>query len=118
MDIRTVYQKGKKKQMDGFIKRNPGEDTTLETRHDSHETVDKHKRYQQIMEVLSECGPLTAKECADVLFHKGLLPSNERNYAAPRMTELSERGFVEPIGKKPCKWSGKMVAVYAIRKPQ
>ena len=72
--------------------RNPGEFTTLETRHDSHETVDKHRRYQQILQCLREYGPMTAKECAERMRQKGYIPTNERNYVSPRMTEMTDRG--------------------------
>ena len=104
--------------MNGLEPRIPGEQTTLETRHDAHEQVDKQKRYKQILECLAEYGALglTAKECAEVMRRKGYIPTNERNYVAPRMTELTEQGKVEPIGKKICQWTGKKVAVYAIRR--
>ena len=103
--------------MSEFEKRLPGEIPTLETRHESHEKIDKRKRYKQILEVLSEFGELglTAKECADAMYRKGYIPNNERNYSAPRLTEMAEQGMVEPIGKKTCQWTGKKVAVYVIR---
>lgn len=95
----------------------PGEQTTFDTRHDAHEKVDKQKRYKQILECLTEFGALglTAKECAEVMHRKGYIPTNERNFTAPRLTELTMQGKVEPIGKKICQWTGKKVAVYAIR---
>lgn len=92
-----------------------GEYTTLETRADAHETLDKQKRYSQIIECLQECGALTAKECAVIMQGKGYIPTSERNFTAPRMTELSQNGLIEPIGKKVCAYSGKKVAVYALR---
>lgn len=94
--------------------RMPGEYTTYETRSESHEKVDKKVRYRQILECL-DGKELTAKEIANEMFHKGYIPSNERNYSAPRLTEMSEEGMVEPVGKKVCQWTGKKVAVYAIR---
>ena len=94
----------------------PGEIVTLDTRAESHETVDKQKRYSQIMECLSQCGPLTAKECAVIMMQKGYIPTSERNFTAPRLTELSRSGQVEPVGKKLCAYTGKKVAVYALRK--
>ena len=92
-----------------------GEFTTLETRGESHETVDRQKRYSQIIECLSECGALTAKECAVVMMQKGYIPTSERNFTAPRLTELSKSGRVEPVGKKTCTFTGKKVAVYGLR---
>ena len=92
-----------------------GEYTTMETRADAHEAVDKQKRYSQIIECLSQCGALTAKECAVIMQGKGYIPTSERNFTAPRMTELSKNGVIEPIGKKVCAYTGKKVAVYALR---
>lgn len=93
----------------------PGEYTTIETRADSNETVDRNKRYQQILECLRQCGALTAKECAVIMQKKGYIPTSERNFTAPRMTELSKIGEIEPVGKKVCAYTGKKVAVYQIR---
>lgn len=101
--------------MSEFEPRNPGELTTFETRDEAHISVDKHRRYQQILECLRENGPMTAKECAEVMRQKGYIPTNERNFVSPRLTELTDRGQVEPIGKIICKWTKKKVAVYAIR---
>ena len=93
----------------------PGEPVTLGTRHDSHETVDKEKRYKQILEILAEHSvPLTAKEIAVFMFSKGYTPTTERNFSAPRLTELSNKGLVEPVGKKKCSYTGKMVSVYVL----
>ena len=94
--------------------RRPGENITYDTRHEAHGQVDKQKRYQQITECLQE-KPMTAKECAVELFTRGYAPTAERNLTAPRLTELSKAGRVEPIGKKKCQYTGKTVAVYALR---
>lgn len=85
---------------------------TYQTRQMSLEDIqDKTKiRYIQILNRLDE--PKTAKELAVELFELGFIPSTERNYAAPRLTELEKMGYVKAIGKKKCKWTGKMVAVY------
>lgn len=97
-------------------KRQYGEYTTLETRVDAHDSVDKQKRYKQIIEILSgKNDGLTAKEIACAMMMKGYIPTSERNFTAPRLTELSQKGVVEPIGKKVCRFTGKKVAVYALR---
>ena len=93
-----------------MIKRKPGEYTTHDTRAESHEKVDKQKRYRQIKEVLIK--PMTAKEVAVMLYKKGYTPSDERNYSAPRLTELAKKGEVDVIGKKKCEYTGKTVALY------
>ena len=98
--------------------RQPGQNPTIETRHDSHEEVlhSKQKRYTQIIEILREKGDLTAKECAVAMFEKGYVSNTERNNAAPRLNELSNMGILEPVGKKKCAWTGKTVAVYGFRR--
>lgn len=96
--------------------RQNGEITTFETRSESNETVDKNKRYSQIIECLEENGDLTAKECAVIMMNKGYIPTSERNFTAPRMTEMSQKGIIEPIGKKICAYTGKKVAVYSLRR--
>ena len=95
--------------------RRPGEDISLETRHDANEEVDKNLRYKQIREILTEKKALTAKEIAVEMRRRNFTGSNERNNAAPRLTELCKRGDVEIIGKKKCQYTGKNVSVYALR---
>ena len=97
-----------------------GEYTTYETRAESHEKVNKEKRYSQIIECLLEAEKgqergLTAKECAVMMMQKGYIPTSERNFASPRLTELGRMGKVEPIGKKICSYTGKKVSVWALR---
>lgn len=94
--------------------RRPGETPTLETRSEAEATVDKQRRYKEIMECLKE-GDMTAKECAVVMMNKGYIPTSERNFTAPRLTEMSKTGLVEPIGKKKCQYTGRTVAVYTVR---
>lgn len=97
--------------------RNYGEVPTLETRHDSHEQVDKQRRYKQIIEVLRG-QQLTAKEIANAMYFKGYIPNDERNFSAPRITELMKQGVIEQVGKKKCAWTGKTVAVFALREDE
>jgi hypothetical protein len=87
---------------------------TLETKLESELSVDKQKRYEQILEVLGDRS-MTAKEIANEMYMRGMIPTNERNFTAPRLTELSINGIVEPIEKKKCLWTNKMVAVYRRR---
>lgn len=96
--------------------RKAGEMTTLETRGEAHETVDKQKRYAQIIECLTETPELTAKECAVIMMQKCYVPTSERNFTAPRLTEMSRQGIVEIVGKKVCSYTGKKVAVYSLRR--
>ena len=87
---------------------------TQQTRQMSFEDIqDKKKiRYIQILNRLDE--PKTAKELAVELFELGFIASSERNYTAPRLTELEKMGYVKAIDKKKCKYTGKTVAVYEI----
>ena len=97
--------------------RRPGEIPTIETRAEADAQVNRALRYKQIMECLREFGDvgLTAKECAVAMMRKGYIPTSERNFTAPRLTEMTKKGMVEPIGKKKCAYTGKTVAVYMER---
>ena len=85
---------------------------THETRQMSFIDIqDKTKiRYIQILNRLDK--PKTAKELAVELFELGYVPGTERNYTAPRLTELEKMGYVKAIDKKKCEYTGKTVAVY------
>ena len=98
-----------------MVKRRNGQNITHDTRAESEETVDKAKRYRQIIQILAESKePMSAKEIAVALYKKKYTPSTERNFAAPRLTELSKMGVVEPVGKKICKYTKKAVSVYEL----
>lgn len=95
-----------------------GENTPAETRHDANESVDREKRYQQIVEILSDPTRrgLSAKEVAVEMKKRGFSTTDERNVSAPRLTELSRKGIVEPYGKIICRYTGKKVAIYRLTK--
>ena len=93
-----------------------GEYVPHQTRAEANEKVDRQKRYNQIIECLTEKPNQTAKELACSMLAKGYIPYCDRNFTAPRLTELTQKGVVEPVGKKECKWTHKMVAVYNLRK--
>ena len=84
----------------------------MQTRQMSFEDIQLKKkiRYEQILSRMDE--PKTAKEIAVELFELGYIPSTERNYTQPRLTELCKKGIVRVVGKKKCDYSGKTVAVY------
>ena len=85
---------------------------TTETRQMSFKDIqDKTKiRYIQILNRLDK--PKTAKELAVELFDLGFTNTTERNYTAPRLTELEKMGYVKAVNKKKCEYTGKTVAVY------
>jgi len=98
-----------------MIKRRPGEITTLETRAAANEKVDRNLRYRQIISILGAFpNGLTAKEIAVIMLRRGYTPTDERNFAAPRLTELGKRGTVEPVGRKICSYTGRAVTVWGL----
>lgn len=103
--------------MKTFIKRKPGQAITLETRRESYEKIDKQNRYNQILEILKDkdC-PMSAKEIAVEMKNRGYIPTSERNFAHPRITELLQMGMVDCVGKDLCQYSNRMVCKFVIRK--
>lgn len=75
---------------------------TKETRRESYGAAkqDAAARRRVILEILTERGQLTAREVAAELYRRGITPSDERNYSAPRLTELKAAGQVEVTGKR------------------
>lgn len=95
--------------------RRPGTNPTLETRAEANESVNKQVKYAQITEILEENKEgLTAKQIAVEMMKKGYIPTSERNFTAPRLTEMSKKGKVEPFGKTKCEYTHKMVSVYKL----
>jgi signal recognition particle subunit SEC65 len=87
---------------------------TSETRRESYHAVkpDAQRRRQVILDILGD-REMTATEIAEALFQKGITPFYERNFAAPRLTELKKDGKVITTGKKYCEKTGRMIAVWA-----
>lgn len=83
------------------------------TQRASNLSVDKELRYKQILSILNKSPQgLTAKEIAVIMCQNQLIPTSERNYTAPRLTELSIENKVKVIGKRKCDFSNKQVSVY------
>lgn len=89
---------------------------TEELQKESYETVDKQKRYEQIIEILTSYGPSTAKEIAVMMCSKGYIPTTERNFVSPRITELQKKNIVEIVGKKKCQFTNKTVSIFKLLK--
>lgn len=87
--------------------------TTFETRRESNESIDREKRYEQILNILKG-KTMTAKEVAVEMNRRGFVPTSERNFAAPRLTELVKLGMVNVVGKKTCEYTSKKVAQYQL----
>ena len=96
-------------------KRRAGQITTLDCRADANEEVDKALRRRQVKSILREGGEMSAKEIAVEMMNRGYVPTSERNWSSPRITELCRKGIIEPVGRKKCQYSGKSVTVFAIR---
>ena len=73
-------------------------------------------RRDAILQILRDCGDMTAQEIACELHWRGLTPTDERNFAAPRLTELYEATKVWPAGSKICGRSGRSVTVWTAGK--
>lgn len=101
-----------------MIERRAGEIVTFETRSESNETVDKTKRYKQIIEILTDNKEMTAKEIAVEMCNRGYTPTSERNFSSPRITELLKTGVLDCIGKKKCTYTNKTVSVFKLRQGQ
>ena len=89
-----------------------------ETRRESHNAVQKDAaaRRRVILEILAEHeNGMTAREIAGELHRRGITPTDERNFAAPRLTELYKDGKVSYTSKKLCPLTGRYVAVWIVR---
>lgn len=75
--------------------------TTRETRRESYEAIIPKikERSRQILQTLGG-REMTVSEITDELVQQGIVPYFNRNYVAPRMTELKEMGVVETCGRR------------------
>ena len=98
----------------------PGVIPTFETRRASYESVDKAKRYRQIIRIMQDLDkPMTAKEIAVEMKKRGYAYTDERNVSAPRITELLEKGILDCSKTKVrCEYSGKMVSQFVLRREE
>ena len=71
-------------------------------------------RKMLIIDLLKELGEMTAQEIATHLHKRDHIPTDERNFAAPRITELRKAGKVKPVSKKICDKTGRRVTVWDI----
>ncbi len=88
---------------------------TKETRRESYYTVltTLTERHKAVLTILKECGDMTAQEIATELYKRGITPNDERNFAAPRLTELADKGMVQAVGKKICGKTGRSVTIWS-----
>jgi repressor of nif and glnA expression len=91
---------------------------TQETRRESYEVItqDTAARRRVILEILPENeNGMTAREIAGELHRRGITPTDERNYSAPRLTELYQAGKIKTTSKKSCPQTGRNVTVWVIQ---
>ena len=89
-----------------------------ETRRESYEAAkaDAAIRRSVILEILTEHPDgMTAREVAGELHRRGITPTDERNYSAPRITEIYKDGKITVTGKKLCPQTGRNVAVWVVK---
>lgn len=62
----------------------------MDTRGDSFEKVKESQalRYKQIETILDLCGAMTARQMAAEMHRRGFTQTDDRNNAAPRLTEM------------------------------
>ena len=87
------------------------------TRAKAEQNVNKEKRYEQIRQILSDnSSPMTAREISEEMKKRHFTPTSERNFSAPRLTEMAREDEVVEVGKKKCSYTGKLVTLYALAK--
>lgn len=83
---------------------------TTQTRRAAYDEVrpTTGKRHREILEAITEHGPMTADELMTVMGY------SDPNMVRPRLTELKDSGALTTVDKRKSRRSGKLVAVWAI----
>ena len=87
---------------------------TKETRRESYDAIlpKVKKRSRLILETLGD-RQMTASEITEELVAAGKIPYFNRNYVAPRLTELKDIGVLETVGRRKATRSDATEAVWA-----
>ena len=87
--------------------------TTRETRRQSYDAVlpKREKRCRLILETLG------ASEITEELVAAGEIPYFNRNYVAPRLTEMKQMGILKTVGRRKATRSDATEAVWARAQP-
>ncbi len=77
---------------------------SLRNRREAFDAIkpERENRKSKILSVM-KCGNpdgMTAEEITDVLCKNGTIPSTDRNYVKPRLTEMRDDGIVKEVGKR------------------
>ena len=94
--------------------RSYGTNPLIENRREANETIDRNKRYKQILECMQD-KKMTFRDIAFEMYEKGFTPSPETTFSQPRVTEMVRKGMIEPVGKVKSNFTGKMVTVFCVR---
>ena len=88
-------------------------ETTRETRRNSYDAVlpKVNHRAHLILETLGS-REMTVSEITEELVNAGKIPYFNRNYVAPRLTELKDMGIVETCGRRKSTRSNATEAVW------
>ena len=89
---------------------------TLQTRREAYDAVAPKigKRAQLILKALGN-KEMTVSEITQDLWQRGAIPYYNRNFVAPRLTELKEQGLVETCGRRKALYTGTTEAVWKRR---
>lgn len=89
---------------------------TSETRREAYyeSREDAETRRKLVYQMLKSGGPMTVDELVAQLIQSGKLRAYDRNYVAPRLTELKQAGLVETIGTKISQRSKRPISVWQI----
>lgn len=89
------------------------DEITKETRRESYDAIlpKVKKRAREILQVLGTRS-MTASEITEELVRAGTIPYFNRNYVAPRLTELKEIGILETCGRRKATRSDATEAVW------
>lgn len=92
--------------------------TTKETRRRSYDAVlpKRAARCRLILETLGN-RELTASEITEELVAAGRIPYFNRNYVAPRLTEMKQMGILKTVGRRKATRSDATEAVWARAQP-
>ena len=88
-------------------------ETTKETRRESYDAIlpKVKERARLILETLGS-KEMTVSEITEELVSSGKIPYFNRNYVAPRITELKDMGIVETCGRRTSTRSSSTEAVW------
>lgn len=91
-----------------------GTNPMKENQYEACASINRSKRYAEIKSVL-EGHKMTFREIALEMYKRGYTIGPETTYSQPRVTELVQKGEIEPVGKVKSELTGKTVTVFALR---